>query len=87
MDGLSKLLAFLEKLEANKLCYELKKVRQDAIMVEVVIPGQHWEIEFNTYGEPSSYQTEIEIFRSDGVIYDEKKLELLFQDDLDGLQE
>jgi len=80
MNSLNDFIEFLEKLEKHKMDYRINKIRDDTIMVEVIVPGQWWEIEFNTYGESSSYTVEIEKYLSDGTIYDETELEVLFRD-------
>lgn len=49
-------------------------------MIEVAVPGQRWEIEYNTYGKSSKCQIEIEKFVSNGIIYDESELDVLFRD-------
>ena len=67
------LLYFLVRLEAVKIHYSLKHSRDEAIMVLIHVPGQYWEVEFFENGS-----IEIEIFESDGEIYDEKKLNELF---------
>jgi len=67
------LLSFLVQLEAVKIHYSLKHSRDEAIMVLIHVPGQYWEVEFFENGS-----IEIEIFESDGEIYDEKKLNELF---------
>lgn len=41
--GLRELITFLNKLEDDNIFI---KVRNEANMVEVAIPGQRWEIEF-----------------------------------------
>ncbi|MDW0115334.1 hypothetical protein QTL97_00060 [Sporosarcina thermotolerans] len=67
---------FLNKLEENKIFYRLSKVRAEAIMVEVAVPGQRWEIEFMDDGT-----IQIEKFKSaGGVMYDERELEVLFNE-------
>lgn len=71
---MKKLIDFLERLEEKKICYKLNKVR-DAIMVEVAIPGERWEVEFFADGN-----VEIEKFISNAEILDEKVLEQLFLD-------
>ena len=71
MDSLNAFVNFIEKLENNKIYYRLNKTRDNAVMVDVAVPGQRWEIEFNTYGEHSSYVIEIEKFISEGIIYGE----------------
>ena len=71
---MKKLLEFLNKLEETNIYYKLNKVR-DAIMVEVAIPGERWEVEFFSDG-----QIEVEKFISDGVIHDETEFKSLFED-------
>ena len=73
------LIEFLEKLEKNKIYYKLGKVRENAIMIEVAVPGERWEIEFNSYGCKLDCDVEIERFKSDGIIEDEKELDVLFE--------
>lgn len=70
---MNKLLLFLNKLENNNIYYKLNKVR-DSILVEVVIPGQRWEVEFFDDGH-----VEIEKFVSTGVIYGEEEAAELFE--------
>jgi hypothetical protein len=66
---------FLNRLEEVGIFYKLDKVREEAVMVEVAVPGQHWEVEFMDDGS-----VEIEKFLSDGDMYDEKELKTLFRD-------
>lgn len=68
---------FLNELDERKLYYRVGKVRREAIMVEVAVPGQRWEIEFMDDGS-----IEIEKFISaGGVLYDESELKNLFEND------
>ena len=60
---------FIRELDATKTHYTLASVREGAVMVEVAIPGERWEIEFFDDREP-----EIEIYRSDGTICGPEKL-------------
>ncbi len=69
---MKKILEFLEKLDEKKIYYKLNKVR-DAIMVEIAIPGERWEVEFFANGN-----IEVEKFISQGEIYDESEFETLF---------
>ncbi|AMA72806.1 MULTISPECIES: hypothetical protein [Aneurinibacillus] len=71
---LKELIRFLNKLEENHIFYKLGKVRNEAIMVEVAVPGQRWEIEFMEDGT-----VEVEKFISNGEIYDSKELKFLFE--------
>jgi len=68
-----KLLDFLGKLAECKHPYRLACWREEAIMVEMAVPGERWEIEFFADGH-----VEVERFRSDGHIADESVLHELF---------
>jgi hypothetical protein len=72
-DLLGKLLAFLRKLEEARIAYRLRHSRDDAIMVQINVPGERWEVEFLEDGD-----IEVERFISDGHIEDESALEDLF---------
>ena len=66
------LLDFLNKLEDNHIYYRLNKVR-DAILVEVAVPGQRWEVEFFRDGS-----IEVEKFLAAGEIAGPSALDELF---------
>ena len=70
---MDRLLPFLDRLEEKKIYYRLNRVR-DAIMVEVAVPGERWEIEFF-----EDNHIEAERFVSDGEILDERELHDLFK--------
>ena len=72
---LKEFIAFLNKLEKNSIFYTLSKVRSEAIMVEVAVPGQRWEIEFL-----EDDTVDIEKFISDKNMYDINELETLFKE-------
>jgi hypothetical protein len=72
-DRFDRLLAFLRRLDEAKIHYTLANYRDDAISVEVYIPGEHWEVDFLDDGS-----VDVERFRSNGEIYDESMLEELF---------
>ena len=74
-DLMKQLLAFLNRLEENKIYYQLEKVRCDAIMVKIAVAGQRWEVEFMEDGT-----IEIEKFLSAGDYYDSQEIENLFED-------
>ena len=80
MDNLNWFIELLEKLEEKKIYYRLNKTRDDTIMIEVSVPGQRWEIEYNTYGKSSGGVIEIEKFLSDGTMYGGEELDTLFRD-------
>lgn len=58
-NSLKQLLGFLDALDRHKIYFRLERVRSEALMVKVDIPGERWEIEFFAEGE-----VEIEIFRA-----------------------
>lgn len=70
---MNKFLDFLEKLDAAKIYYRLNKVNEN-ILIEVAVPGQRWEIEFDR-----DENMQIEIFTSEGYIYDEEKIDALLR--------
>ena len=55
------LLAFLERLEKAKIFFTLAHTRPETIAVEIVVPGERWEVEFFADGN-----VEIEVFSSVG---------------------
>ena len=61
-DSLGKALDFLRRLEESGTWYRLSSGR-DALMVEVFIPGQRWEVEFFADGS-----VEVERFVGAGVV-------------------
>ncbi len=73
--GLKDLIQFLNKLEDSNIFYKLNKVRKEAIMVEITVPGQRWEVEFM-----DDSTVEIEKFKSDGNFYNVIEIETLFKD-------
>jgi hypothetical protein len=67
---IANVLTVLRRLEGARIRYRLEQTRDDAIAVEVVVPGERWEIEFLETGE-----IEIEIFKSNGQIFDAQALD------------
>jgi hypothetical protein len=78
MSDLSKLTSLLDRLDEAEIHYTLSSVSEGAIMVGIDASGEHWEVEFMNDGD-----IEIEIFKSDGQIFDFSILEDLFEDDED----
>jgi hypothetical protein len=74
-DAYSRLLAFVERLDASRVWYRLAHIRPDAIMVLVATPGVYWEVEFMTDGT-----VEVERFRSAGALEGEAALDELFEE-------
>ena len=75
-DTYRELLELLGRLRDAKIAHRLSQSREDAIMIQVNVPGERWEIEFVDYGD--EVHVEIERFRSDGEMADESALEELF---------
>jgi len=65
--------AFLRRLQEARIHFTLTSIREGAIMVQVTVPGERWEVEFFPDQAPK-----IEIFRSDCSISDASLLERLF---------
>ena len=64
-----RLLVFLSTLEEEKITYSLNHVRHEAVMVEIAVPGERWEVEFLSDGS-----TDVERFVSTGELYGEEAL-------------
>jgi hypothetical protein len=69
----TKVMHFLDKLEAHGIAYTLTRVREEALMVNIAVPGERWEVEFLCDGG-----VEIERFQSRGEIEDETSFGELF---------
>ena len=68
------LVAFLEKLDHQRISYTLAHNREDALTVLVAVPGERWEIDFRSDGS-----IDLEKFISTGEIYDAEGLNELFE--------
>ena len=84
-DAYREFLALLRRLDEAKIFYKLDHSRDDALMIEIDVPGERWEIELCDYGD--EFQWEIERFRSNGKIEDESAFEELFAKFSDPLEE
>ena len=73
IDTISEFIQFLEKLESKKFFFSISKYLNDSISVTAVVPGERWEIDVNQQGE-----IQIEVFKSNGKIYDSSILQSLF---------
>ena len=69
----SNLLEFLERLEQHGIHYRLEHNRPESILVDIAVPGERWEVDLMENGE-----IEVERFVSDGSIYGEDELDMLF---------
>jgi hypothetical protein len=73
-----RLLGFLSELRRGKIYYRLSQHRDNAIMVEVTVPGERWEVEFLDDGS-----VEAERFTSDGTIQDAAALDEILRKNSD----
>lgn len=73
MKTMTDLAAFLARLRSANIFHRLRDTRDDAISVDVAVPGERWEVDFLVDGS-----VEIEVFRSDGTLYDDSRLDDLF---------
>ena len=62
MTALTTAVKFCRELDLRNVTYELRIVRDEALMMSVAVPGERWEIEFFDDG-----QIELERFVSQGV--------------------
>ena len=67
------LLELLNRLEAAKIHFTLSRNQEDAITIDVAVPGQRWEIDCHLNGK-----MEVEVFKSDGTILDASAIDDLF---------
>ena len=84
-DAYREFLALLHRLDDARIAYRIFHSRDDAVMIEVVVPGERWEIELVDYGD--EYQWEIERYRSNGKIEDESAIQELFAKFSDPIEE
>jgi hypothetical protein len=76
VNPLQKLLEFLSDLDGHKIFHRLSRARPEAIMVEIAVPGERWEVEFFADGH-----VEVEVFgRSPGIVGGEEALRRLFDE-------
>jgi hypothetical protein len=68
------LLNLISLLREHNLYFELSDCREDAIEVQITVPGERWEVDFLSDGS-----VDVEIFKSDGHIHERAKLDSLFK--------
>jgi hypothetical protein len=68
------LLDLLSRLETAKIHFTRARNQEDAITVEVAVPGQRWEIDCYADG-----RMDVEVFKSDGAVRDASAIDELFQ--------
>jgi len=72
---LETVLSLLKRLQGARIYYTLAHNQEDAITIQVVVPGQRWEIDCYVDGA-----IEVEIFKSDGTMQDATIIDRLFHD-------
>jgi hypothetical protein len=70
---IGELLEILSRLKSAKIDYHLSDHTDDAIMVEVAVPGERWEIELHEDGKIG-----VERFVSSGGVRGPEELQELF---------
>ena len=65
---------FIRELEETRTYFSLTSVREGAVMVEVALVDERWEVEFF-----DDRPLQIEIYRSDGSIFGPEKLSELHE--------
>ncbi len=68
------LYTLLDRLRRAKIHYRVRDDRDGAVSIDVAVPGERWEIDVLADGT-----IEIEVFKSDGTMFNESKLEELFR--------
>ncbi len=68
------LLDFLTRLDQSKIRYRLRNIREDAILVDISVPSERWEVEFMRDGS-----VEVERFITTVSIEGRERLEELFE--------
>ena len=72
-NDIANMIDLMNRLREASIYCSVRSTRNDSISVDVSVPGQRWEVDFLSDGT-----VEIEIFVSDGNIYDGSKLDELF---------
>jgi len=68
-----RMIVFLNRLDEANIRYTMRHSRDDAVMVNINVPGERWEVEYLADGD-----IEVEVFRSNGDIREESAVEELF---------
>ncbi len=63
----------LNRLRRAKIHHVVRHDREGAVTIDVAVPGERWELDILEDGT-----VEIEMFKSDGTIHGESKLQELF---------
>lgn len=66
-------LRIIRVLKEGNIFHRISSYRKDVLCIEAIVPGEHWEISF--FNDNS---VELEVFESDGEIYNLEKTKELF---------
>ena len=68
------LYSLLDRLQRASIHTAVRHDREGAVSIDATVPGERWEIDVLADGT-----IEVEVFKSDGTIFDESKLNELFE--------
>ena len=71
---IGELVDLLQKLKDANISFKLDHYLGDSISIIIAVPGERWEVDINRDGE-----VQIEIFRSQGELFDASMLDELFK--------
>ena len=71
---INELVHLLRKLKEANIYFELDHYLDDSISIKIAVPGEKWEVDIDREGE-----VQVEIFRSDGEIFDGTMIDDLFK--------
>jgi hypothetical protein len=74
-DLLEKVLDILNRFDRAKIHYRLAHNQEDAVSIEVAVPGERWEIDCYSDGA-----IDVEVFKSNGSIRDSSAIDDLLRD-------
>ena len=78
---MNKVIEFLNKLEKANISYVLSKNRDFSLTVSICVHGERWEVDFlHENDELECSGVWVEKFKSDGQIFSEGELDILFRD-------
>jgi len=69
------LFDIIARLKIAGISYQVAQYRENAVSIAVAVPGQRWEIDVLCDGT-----VDVEVFRSDGTIEDERAIERLIEE-------
>jgi len=74
LSTIHELVHFLQSLKEASISFKLDHYLDDSISIIITVPGERWEVDINQEGE-----IQVEIFRSDGELFDASMIDELFR--------